>query len=888
MEKLFEVVLQNSIVGIVFVGMIFIFRYLTRKLPKMYVHILWILLIVELLVPAFITNPVYSVREALTDISSASTYTLVENTVLELQNISEASQLQNESVGEETDAGLSKAEKAGDYETDIIGEQGIIVSNGSRAYFINSYETDAALGEEKSIGSILRSHFTVKRVLMLGWIAGMLLFTLIYMEQYIKLRRRLRTAVKTETDVWETEQTEIPFVMPGFPAKIILPAGLAADSRKDILAHERMHIRHFDPLVRFMATAALIVHWFNPFVWLAYRFMSKDMEMFCDESVLKNKGLEEKKHYSQTLLDFAMKNNGFSLTTSFGEKNTRSRIEHILYGRKPKQIISILLFAVVLIFGAFFLTSGKGTDNEPDTGVLAEEKDQDTEQSLDSEAASNPTNENLEENTKKNETEIALKVQEAAETEEQQSTQEYLKKKITDISLEIAKLEETPEDSRPQERWEELHTELEAAKAELMRNMSNSQEAELAILEAAKQYPADKMKIAEDFLKAEEAYSWFTSYGEIGTNQIDYELLPVEEKGFMYAAVEQEGITSLATLEAYLSNYFEQETVEELMAREVEYCPLFKEENGMLYGIAGYIGNWCEVETRDITIEQKDAQNEAVVTLSYHVGSNEIAKLKYPMILSETGNWKFAEKFIYPLEEVATVIASHSGFWDYTGYLDECILWSGYEQFANQDYDKDGLLDRVYRTYDSEAYLCQYRIELGNGIIIPLTPEFSNQGEPVIQTADLDGNGENEIVFTMSYYTSTNPMAFGELEVFQKVKNDYQPMELPLVALSEDSYEKGLRFAYEVTGTNFIKVTCKGAAFSHEMYIADDLFEEYQQIFTDTISECCVYQTEIIEEDNVLKLKCQIAFFDKWDGTAVAVILKYDNGMQIERMELVS
>lgn len=493
------------------------------------------------------------------------------------------------------------------YDKDVVKESGIIVSDGPNAYFIKAYETDVALeseGNEKDFGDILKAHFTGKRILCLLWIAGILLFTLIYMEQYLKLRRRIKTAVRVEKNVWETEQTEIPFVMPGFPARIILPANLSPDKRKDILAHEKMHIRHYDPVIRFFATVALIVHWFNPFVWLAYHFMAKDMEMFCDESVLKDKSLDEKKQYSQTLLDFAMKNNGFSLTTSFGEKNTRSRIEHILYGRKPKQIISILLFVIVLCFGAFFLTGGEG--------------------------------------------------------------------------------------------------------------------------------------------------------------------------------------------------------------EEAEF-----------------------------------AKNE-------------------------------------PL------LSSHSGFWDYTGYLDECILWTGYEQFVNQDYDGDGKIDRVYRTYNNEEFLCNYKIELGNGMKIALLPDFSDKGEPVIQTADFNGDGENEIIFTMNYYTSTNPMAFGELEIFEKRKDGYRSMELPLVALSEDSYEKGLQFTYELVEKNWIRVTCKGTDFSQEFYISDDLCEANQNLFSGAISDCCVYQAEMIEENNMPKLKCRIAFLDKCSDIEVAAIIKYGNGMQIERIELVS
>lgn len=87
MEKLFDVVLLNSMIGIVFIAVIFVFRHLTRKMPKLYVHILWLFLVIELLVPAFIANPVYSVRTAFKDIQVAVTAEFVESVIAKAQGM---------------------------------------------------------------------------------------------------------------------------------------------------------------------------------------------------------------------------------------------------------------------------------------------------------------------------------------------------------------------------------------------------------------------------------------------------------------------------------------------------------------------------------------------------------------------------------------------------------------------------------------------------------------------------------------------------------------------------------------------------------------------------------------------------------------------------------
>lgn len=93
--------------------------------------------------------------------------------------------------------------------------------------------------------------------------------------------------------------------------------------------------------------------------------IGKDLEMFCDEQVLKGKSLEEKKHYSQTLLDFAVeKKRNFHVMMQFGENGTGKRIEHILHVKKPKFVISMLLLVLVAGCGIFFLTSGSTNKTE--------------------------------------------------------------------------------------------------------------------------------------------------------------------------------------------------------------------------------------------------------------------------------------------------------------------------------------------------------------------------------------------------------------------------------------------------------------------------------------------------------------------------------------------
>ena len=342
-----EIVLQNSLIGILFLGVILVFRQLTGIFSKLFVKILWILLLVELLLPPVAAGPFFSMRN------------LVE--IMGTERIAGEKDTDEQKNQEEKNAGSF-------YESEDL-----ISTQKEKEVYVSESSKNGTEMEKQSEAGTLGEWWQLdwKNLIIVIWITGMLAMTLFYLEQFLKLKRCVKTAVRTEYGVWESENIDVPFVMPGFSAVIYLPVGLEGRNRADILAHERTHIRYLDPWIKVVAAVALIVHWFNPFVWLAYRMMAKDMEMFCDEGVLKGKSFEEKKQYTQTLLDFAVKNGGLSITLSFGESNTKNRIRHILNVKKPKFYISILLVLVIFFCGIFFLTTGRkegGTSTEAAEG----------------------------------------------------------------------------------------------------------------------------------------------------------------------------------------------------------------------------------------------------------------------------------------------------------------------------------------------------------------------------------------------------------------------------------------------------------------------------------------------------------------------------------------
>lgn len=173
------------------------------------------------------------------------------------------------------------------------------------------------------------------------WLAGMAALLLYSLISFFRLKRTLTTAVRSDGNVYESERITSPFIIGIIKPRIYLPSHTEAAYRAYVLAHERYHLKHFDNGVKLLAYCLLVLHWFNPLVWLAFYLMTKDMEMRCDEAVLaQNNGI--KKMYSTALLSFATdKKFPAPSPVSFSENGLKARIKNVLRYKKPKLIIRI-------------------------------------------------------------------------------------------------------------------------------------------------------------------------------------------------------------------------------------------------------------------------------------------------------------------------------------------------------------------------------------------------------------------------------------------------------------------------------------------------------------------------------------------------------------------
>ncbi len=185
------------------------------------------------------------------------------------------------------------------------------------------------------------------------WVAGIAALLIYSAVKFIKLKKSLSTSILIEKGVYQSENISSPFIVGIICPKIYVPSGIDEGYMQYVLAHERYHIKRFDNGVKLISYFLLVLHWFNPLVWLAFYLMTKDMEMSCDEAVI-SKNPDIKKTYSTALLSFAT-NKRFPVPSpiSFSENGVKARIKNVLHYRKPKK----LLQAVAIILCLALLTA---------------------------------------------------------------------------------------------------------------------------------------------------------------------------------------------------------------------------------------------------------------------------------------------------------------------------------------------------------------------------------------------------------------------------------------------------------------------------------------------------------------------------------------------------
>ena len=270
-----------------------------------------------------------------------------------------------------------------------------------------------------------------------------------------------------------------------------------------------------------------------------------------------------------------------------------------------------------------------------------------------------------------------------------------------------------------------------------------------------------------------------------------------------------------------------------------------------------------------------DGESYEPVTLSAEMEKEDGTTDTLTMwLVTENGEWKVADAVLEPF-------AQSEGFsliWSYSGYLDDWKDRAGQNAFL-YDYDGDGKTDRVYRARTENVNDCRYTIEFANGDVLNIEQPIADIGYPQIDGVDLTGDGQNEIIFQVGYPTSTNPLAFGELVVYEKKHGEYQSMQLPFEA-GDNAYQQKFPVTYSKADGQAVEVSVAGTDFKQVIPIDDDLWNGY--LYKDNFAngetmESTVWAYKIQQQDGRYQMVCSVQLFDKWSDDGLDIVLDYQN-----------
>ena len=303
MESLFIKLINLSIYASILVAVVLLLRLVSRRSPKWVICLIWALVGIRLVVPFSIQSSFSLIPESEPD-SSTALFKIVS---------------------------LSQAQEG-------------IVSSGA-----------ASVTEASRSGSS-----SVFHILSYIWLFGVILMLLYGVISYIVLRKTLRTATLYDDGIRQSEKVDSPFVLGFLRPTIYIPYTLFGKDLEYVLSHEKTHIRRKDHLWKPAGFLLLSVYWFNPAIWLAYAALSKDIELACDESVIRSLDKDERKNYSRALLNLSIRQKLITACpVAFGKTAVRNRVDHVMNYKKPALWSVVIMIACCVAVGICFMTEPK-------------------------------------------------------------------------------------------------------------------------------------------------------------------------------------------------------------------------------------------------------------------------------------------------------------------------------------------------------------------------------------------------------------------------------------------------------------------------------------------------------------------------------------------------
>ena len=197
------------------------------------------------------------------------------------------------------------------------------------------------------------------------WIVGMIALLIYTVISYVKVKHKIGTAVLLRDNIYQSENVVSPFVLGIIKPKIYLPFNMNEKDMDHVVAHEMAHIRRKDHLWKPLGFILLTLHWFNPLMWLGYVLLCRDIELACDEKVIKELDHDARADYSQALLTCSVNRRMIAACPlAFGEVGVKDRVKSVLNYKKPAFWIIITAVVACVIVAVCFLTNPPQKDDD--------------------------------------------------------------------------------------------------------------------------------------------------------------------------------------------------------------------------------------------------------------------------------------------------------------------------------------------------------------------------------------------------------------------------------------------------------------------------------------------------------------------------------------------
>ena len=367
LQQIFLKLLEMSVAAGYCTVFVIVIRLFMKRLPKSYSYVLWAVVFARLLFPVL----------------PETSWSLVPDVGVFQEKLRNTEVMADKILDMEQSVGVLLESNGKDSAAVVVGNgqetgnripsSGQVDGNLQREELQNNVN----FVEEKDLYPIeTKKRVNPAELLSLAWLAGFVLLVIYGVFSHISLNKRLKGAVPCENGIYELEGLPTAFVIGVIKPRIYLPAGLSEEYKHYVVTHEQTHVQRGDLWVKYITHVLVCIHWFNPLMWISFWLMCRDMEMSCDECVLRTLGMEEKKSYSTALLSVASDRRvQLGLPIAFSESDAKKRIVNVLHYRKPTFWAALVVGIGLVVLAIGLLSDPESEREENDAATESTEED---------------------------------------------------------------------------------------------------------------------------------------------------------------------------------------------------------------------------------------------------------------------------------------------------------------------------------------------------------------------------------------------------------------------------------------------------------------------------------------------------------------------------------